>query len=160
MNLKQLRFDLSAHRKLGGRGRFVLASMVIAMAAAWVAAPGAPAAADSHAALWPLFWAGIAGSLAYVVMFAFGMFQWVLEGFDEAGRRHFVLFTFFAVLIGTAASFAELMRTEASAPYPAGDRCWYTLRDRWTDESEVRQVPCPVEWRPGRERGRLMPLVS
>lgn len=145
---------------LGGSSRFVFVCMAIAFAASSLFSLTLPANADAHLVEIPLVMTVIAGMAAYFLVMAFEMFRWVLDGYDERGRRYFMRFLGIVVLSGVIAMFAGIYRREVSPPYPTAEGCWYSLRDRWTGKVEVLQAPCPVNWKPRRELGRLEPIAS
>ncbi|MCW5766515.1 MAG: hypothetical protein KIT68_11135 [Phycisphaeraceae bacterium] len=80
--------------------------------------------------------------LAYALYGLFALFQWVLEGFDEPGRRYFIYFFGAAVLTVSLGVAFVLLRHEVSGLYVEDGKCWYAVRDRWTGEVRFEHQTC------------------
>jgi hypothetical protein len=136
-----------------GHMRVVLVSMLLgpfafvpfAMDSAWQ---------GNEAATFALFLCALGGTIAGVVVLLFRMFRWVLDGFDGAGRRRLLQFGVVVLVAG----FAAMFREEVSPPFPTTEGCWYSVRDRWTGNVDMRLAECSAEPKPRHQRGRILPV--
>lgn len=134
-----------------GSLRFVLAFIVIlacGLATGLLLSGNWPSTGNLET-LWEFLGISIAlGSVALLPMAVFGLYRWVMAGFDREGRRHFIQFLSMFTFVLAALLFALMFREDVSSPFPQGDRCWYSVRDRWTGEVTVKETACPSGWTP------------
>ncbi len=158
MNPIQTSSPMPHRPALGGVVRMTLVAMALGVVAFAFSAPGS-------------FWDGedqfkflgfvaiTAGGAALFVQGILAMFRWAFEGFDRESRSYFTRSAALLVFAVGVGLIAAMFREEISAPYPTSEGCWYTLRDRWTGEIEIKRGACPGDWQSRPERSRVRPVA-